>query len=405
MSTYTEELKKKEELRAKTMKEAIDAGDFYSLDPILKKHARYYVIFGARSQGKTYASLTHSLERFKKDGTTFVYCRRWGADIVMKLMNKLFDPLQKEIDRIFGPGYKVRYWRGAFILHNEEDDEVDDQTIGWAIALNEAHHVKGGTFENCRVFIYDEFLKLLGEKNLKDEYSEFKHNLSSVLRGRENTEIFLLGNSVSRYSEYFSKLHIEVTKLEQGKIKVIEIPNKYGEIRRIAVEWCEFNEAIGSRTASYIIDDDDMAITGQWEMRVVDSIPYDEGEIASEKLLCTLFDFDMKINIGLYVRTATYFESSEENGLYTTKPHRRQFIVIREADKKSSYHHCTIIKDLKYNSWNSLKRMLKHIVDTTGIDIVDELDHGRVFAEDMFIADNFVNVYRKYSSLELQDLL
>ena len=54
---------------------------YYSLKKILKKEATYNVIFGERSNGKTYASLQYVLENYFNKGEQFVYIRRWSEDI------------------------------------------------------------------------------------------------------------------------------------------------------------------------------------------------------------------------------------------------------------------------------------------------------------------------------------
>lgn len=46
---------------------------YYSLKNIQRKDATYNVIFGERSNGKTYAVLKQALENYKKDGSQFAY--------------------------------------------------------------------------------------------------------------------------------------------------------------------------------------------------------------------------------------------------------------------------------------------------------------------------------------------
>ena len=63
---------------------------YYSLKPILKKNADYNIIFGERSNGKTYAALMYGLEQYAANGTQFAYIRRWREDLRGKRGETLF---------------------------------------------------------------------------------------------------------------------------------------------------------------------------------------------------------------------------------------------------------------------------------------------------------------------------
>lgn len=63
---------------------------YYSLDNILEKNADYNVIFGERSNGKTYAALLYGLKRYVKTGEQFAYIRRWREDLRGKRAESLF---------------------------------------------------------------------------------------------------------------------------------------------------------------------------------------------------------------------------------------------------------------------------------------------------------------------------
>ena len=66
--------------------------DFYDIRRLMRDYpnAYYYVVFGERSNGKTYSALEYALERYKKNGEQFAYVRRWGEDIRPKNLVDLF---------------------------------------------------------------------------------------------------------------------------------------------------------------------------------------------------------------------------------------------------------------------------------------------------------------------------
>ena len=63
---------------------------FYSLDGILEKDADYNIIFGERSNGKTYAALEYAIRRYISIGEQSAYIRRWREDLRGKRAESLF---------------------------------------------------------------------------------------------------------------------------------------------------------------------------------------------------------------------------------------------------------------------------------------------------------------------------
>lgn len=405
MSRTKEEIAR-DKRRAKDIAE-LKPSDYYNPKPLLGKNGDINVVWGQRSNGKTYSYLKLALENYRDHKRTFVYVRRWAEDIVMKNMTKLLAPLP--VDKIFGAGFVIKFWRGAFTLYDEREDidEADREapaTIGWAIALNQVAHTKSQTFVDAQIVILDEFLQLKTERVLKDEFDAWEQTLSTVLRTTQDAKIFILGNSVCKYSPYFTPYGIDPNSMTQGEIKVIDLPNDKSEPTRVVAEWCKYNPKIGERTSKYVRGSK-MAKTGEWEIQDVANIPHTDNELASEKMLCSLFDSQMGLNLGIFLRTSKWKTYEIVQGIYTEKCHSREFLVVRQTPKKSSYYHLSTVKDLSYSTWTSWSMMMKDILDTTQIDVMNELSMGRVFCEDMFCADYFYHTYLQYQKVGLRDLL
>ena len=64
-------------LKKRSKTEYYDVRDLMSEFP----QCQYYVVFGERSNGKTYSSLDYALENYFRDGSQFAYVRRWGEDV------------------------------------------------------------------------------------------------------------------------------------------------------------------------------------------------------------------------------------------------------------------------------------------------------------------------------------
>lgn len=402
MATKSKEFAEKEKRREITIKETLTSKDFYNLKPILDLNPDISVIWGQRSNGKTYQVLLYALKNYKKSKRTFVYVRRWAEDIVVKSMTKLMSPLP--VEDIFGKGYAIKFFRGAFILYNDEDDEVEEQTLGWAVALNQVAHTKSQTFDKAQVIILDEFLQLKSERVLRDEFDAWEQTLSTIIRTQQDMKIFIIGNSICKYSPYFSPYGIDPNAITQGEIKEILLTNEEGEPTKVCAEWCKYNPKIGKRTSKYVRGSK-MAQTGEWEIQDVANIPHTDNEVAYEQMLCSMFDPVMGINLGMFVRYAKWYTLELKDGLYQDQPHEREFLVIRQTPNKSSYYHLTNVKDLTYTSWNNVVLMWKDIKERIGIDIENELQMGRVYCEDSFTGDYFYHTYLNYLRVDTRDLL
>ena len=97
---------------------------FYSLNAINKKNATYNVIFGERSNGKTYAALKQGIIDYIKHGGQMAYVRRWKEDITGRRASRLFSALCEngEIQKITNNEFSgVHYWAGKWYLCNYDD--------------------------------------------------------------------------------------------------------------------------------------------------------------------------------------------------------------------------------------------------------------------------------------------
>ena len=389
----------REKRRAKDIAE-LTPEDYYQFDPILKLNADINLIMGQRSNGKTYSVLKYCLDNYHDKGQLFVYIRRWAEDITVKNMTKLMDPLP--VKTIFGSNFKITYSKGAFNLVDETGTE-EPAVIGYAVSLNQVAHTKSVPFVNVKTILLDEFLQLKTERILRDEVDAFEQTLSTIIRTAQDVKVFLCGNTVSKYSPYFTHYGIDVNSLKQGEIREIKIPNDNG-YTKIAVEWCKYNPKIGKKTSKYVVGSK-MAKTGEWEIADVSNIPYTPGEESKEILVFSMFDYVMGINLGVFLRRSKWKTLENNMGIFYTEEHEREFLVIRQTQKISSYYHLTTVKDLKYNTWSNADKMMRDIKENTDIDFLDEIERGRVFAENMFTADYFVKSFCNYRIIGMSDML
>lgn len=385
---------------------------YYNLTKIhrLAPKADVYLIFGQRGNGKTTGVIKDAIDDYisSKYINRFVYMRRWNEDIKAFRMEQLFtDHLGDYIIEKFGEGYRVEYYRHKFYLVNPDDVKVD--ILGYAISLSDTSHNKSIAFEKVKRIIMDEFIPLPGEHPMIDEISRYENNLSSIIRGKnaENgVQVYLLANTVSKYSPYFLKYGIPVNAIKPGDIKVNEFKTDDEEVyQTVAFEYCEVNEAVSKQQKKFSTNA--MITSGAWDIPDITTIIEAPGEVAEEKLLFSIYDDNVDITIGCFYRNSYYqiMKLDELTQLYYPERFRREFLVLRTIDYKSSYFHLSTDKTLDYNNYNDLNLMLHDILEGTDIDFKNELYMGRVFCDTAFTADYFYNAYMRFSRVSARDLL
>ena len=196
---------------------------YYSLKNILQQNARYNLIIGERSNGKTFSCLQHGLEIYCSTGKQMAYLRRWQDDFTGKRGSTLFDALTHagEISRITsGEWTDVYYYSGRWYLCRYDSKmvrETDPRPFCYAFALTQMEHDKSTSYPGITTIIFDEFLTR--SSYLPDEFVLFQNVLSTIIRDRADVIIFMLGNTVNKYSPYFTEMGLKHIKdMQPGTI-------------------------------------------------------------------------------------------------------------------------------------------------------------------------------------------
>lgn len=377
--------------------------DFWHLDRLLATGADIMMAIGQRGNGKTYSVHKYMLEDYANRKVRFAYIRRWADDIDVSKCSILFSA--QDVEKIFGPGSYIRFEKSAFVLKKnttEDEEPFEPEIIGYALALNQAAHTKSVAYTNIKNILFDEFIDIVESRKIKNELSMWENTLSTLIRHAQDVKVFMLANTVSRYSEYFTLYDFDIANLQQGEIKVNEF-DKGDSILKVALEYCKYNPAIASHSQKYIKSN--MINKGEWEIPVTCEVPEVTGEIHKDKLLFSMWDPGMGVNLGCYLRYAYWHKLETKDYIMKPVKFERQFLVIKQSLEQSKYYHLTDQKSLKYGYWNDIKKMFKDIEENCDIDVPNEFLHSRVFVENEFTADNFYNAYMYYMTLSIRDTL
>ena len=255
---------------------------YWDINPILSKNARYNFVYGERSNGKTYGTLEKCTENYFNDGSEFAYIRRWDEDLVGKKGESLFNGLLKNgvIKRLSkGKWNHVVYKSRAYYLAFIDDEGVittDVKPFCYAFALTQHEHYKSNSYPNIRYIIFDEFLTR--GVYLPDEFVIFQNVLSTLIRLRDDVIIFMLGNTVNKYSPYFKEMGL--TRVRNQKIGTIDVYDYGDSGLKVAVEYSDMPVKEKKSNVYFAFNNPrlEMIKTGAWEIDLYPHYPCDQYE-------------------------------------------------------------------------------------------------------------------------------
>lgn len=288
---------------------------YYNPAKIDKRNATYNLIFGERSNGKTYAMLKKSVENYMKDGSQMAYIRRWKEDVTGRRAARLFSGLIEngEIDKISkGEFTGVHYWAGKFYLCTYDDNGKpiysDNDLIAFTFSLSDTEHDKSTSFPLIKTIVFDEFLT--NKTYLRDEFVLFMNAVSTIVRKREDVKVYMLGNTVNKYCPYFQEMGLNhIDKMKQGCIDLYH----YGDSKlTVAVEYCAAIKTDGKTQKYFAFDNPKLAMItgGAWELAIYPHLPY---KFKPNEILFTYF---IEFNDNIF-----QCEIVDKNGIYFTYIH------------------------------------------------------------------------------------
>lgn len=264
---------------------------YYNIRKLIKKYpeCKYYVIYGERSNGKTYSSIDLAIENFFKNGKQFAYVRRFNEDIRPKYLTELFSShikngvLNKYTDDYNTVVYKSNKFYPAYI--DEEDQAVSSRPLGFAFDLNSMEHNKSLSYPDINIIIFDEFMSRNGY--LPNEFVLFMNVLSTIIRDRKDVIIIMLGNTVNKYCPYFNEMGLKhVRDQEKGTVDVY----RYGKSGlNVAVERTADSGNAGKGSDIYFAFDNpqlQMIKSGEWE---IEAYPHLEKRYEIKNVIIVFF--------------------------------------------------------------------------------------------------------------------
>ena len=211
---------------------------WYTLDNILKHDSQYYIIMGERSNGKTYATCKYLLDEYFKLGKQFAYIKRYDEDIKGKYMNEVFTHLDEYLLNEYGK--RIKFYRGQWLVYDDGLDGklAECEVIGFAFSIANVNRTKGTSYPNVSNIIFEEFMSI-DCTYIQDELNLFLNVVSTIARQRNNVRVFMLANTISKYSPYTTALNLKIHRQNKGTIINKTYSDKDGFNTKFTIERTE----------------------------------------------------------------------------------------------------------------------------------------------------------------------
>lgn len=329
---------------------------FYTLDNILKRKAHYYMIFGERSNGKSFAVLLRALTRYIKEGAQTAYIRRWDLEIKGKRAAEVWNNMvcdangKNHIEELSNGEWNNVAWRNGkwYLCKKIEGEEtvMDVRPFAFAFALNEQEHDKSLAYPGVKLVLFEEFLTR--KSYLVDEFITYCNVLSTIIRHRKDVEIFMLGNTVNKFCPYFAEMGLKhVAQMKQGDIDVYT----YGKSGlRVAVEYSDSPNK-GKPSDVYFAFNNpklQMITTGAWELDLYPHLPY---KYERKDILFTYFVIfeDNILQCEIIKKNKGYFTYIHSKSTEIRKPDK-DLIYTLTPDPRPNYKRKLISNESKLES-------------------------------------------------------
>lgn len=281
--------------------------NFFTLEALKRVGAQYNIIFGQRSNGKTYAILCEGINNYAKNGKQTALLRRYLDDIRPSKIETIFNTIVKngEVEKAFknspikwsGIKYaKRKFWFTRKEVNSKGETEIliDDKPFMYVFALTESEDIKENNYPDITTIFFDEFISRVGY--LANEFTFFMDIISTIKRDRKDVTIYMCGNTISRYCPYFKEMGLKhVDEIPLGKIEVYT----YGETKlKVAVQRADNVTKINSKKDidEYFAFDNPslkMITRGEWELDIYPHLPF--KYIPKEIRFVYFIKFDDKI--------------------------------------------------------------------------------------------------------------
>lgn len=319
--------KKQEVLLLSTKNKKIDKL-WYDPIKLLSYNKMVNFVMSHRGGGKTFSAKRLAIKQFLKDGSEFVYLRRYKTELKGENVYKFFDDISVEF-----PGHKFSVKGHTFY--------IDGKKAGSAISLSQQVQIRSTPFPNVKLIIFDEFV--LGSSGgagalryLDNEVVVFLEILSTIVRSRDNVRVLCCANSISYVNPYFDFWKIRINPDDKREFYFSPINDQVivqlfdSELFKQKMETTRFGQLISGTTYG------DYAISNEVLMDTDEFLMYEKPSD------CT-FQFSLKYDGKIY---GCWFSDSEQIYHFNDQhdPSTKLLFAVTQDDHTFD---CSTLKSMK----------------------------------------------------------
>ena len=318
--------------------------DPYHLDELKAIEAVYRMSIGERSNGKSYSVLDYFLTDYFLTGNQFGYVRRLESEIKGQAGAEVLAPFQHNgFIEFMSEGkynaikYQSRKWYLGYVDEDAHTKRWATEPVGFAFALNVAESTyKSRSYPGIKHILFDEFLTR--SMPIQNEFVNYMNLLSTIIRYRNDVDVYMVGNTVDRHSIYFDEMGLNHVKdMKPGTIDRYT----YGKSGlSVAVEYTPNSERGKPSDVYFAFDNPQlrMITTGEWEIASYPHLDhgYRPADVVfkffvrydGETLRCDIvndsdglymFVFPVYVDIGDVTDTLVYTPDVDKRANYRTK--------------------------------------------------------------------------------------
>lgn len=178
-----------------------DKNGWVNWKDIVSGNESFISVVGARGVGKTYGLMRYLIEQ----NEPFVYLRRLQTqiDICGSHAGNPFKKLNTDL------GIYIYPEKHGKMLEFDVGEGESKKTIALGVSLSTVATIRGFDFSGYNYIVFDEFIPMVGEKPIKNEFNAFLNLYETINRNREleglsAVKAILLGNANQLVNPYFS---------------------------------------------------------------------------------------------------------------------------------------------------------------------------------------------------------
>lgn len=305
--------------------------NYFDVEAIINTspHTRVFNIVGQGGVGKSYSVKRFMLKEWFDNGTPFVYVKRWTTEVQGSALATVFTDVETdpELVRRFSDfdkgnhftGFHVMVKSGYFWLVGEAETGslTYIKEVGKIACVSKATSFKGGTYNNYRNILFDEFID---ERYVhgRSEPSLLDKIVNTVARAGNDVRIFLCGNPdyAIEMNPYLEQLRLDYDHLQSNTVYYYDTKTPEGKILAdnvMFIKLANYNNMGGGFLNEHTSNvwhtpEGEMRITGEVKTNRYMRIPEDVAayeplyELVIETAVQTTEEYNRKIYayVGIY---------------------------------------------------------------------------------------------------------